>query len=308
METTLQKTYRANGKLLLTGEYLVLKGAKALATPLKSGQTMKVSHRENGLKWTAKTANGIWLKAGFDQELHITEANDIVLGQKLENILQQTLKLDALAIEQLNQSEVITSLEFDRNWGWGSSSTLITLVSQLTGVNPYQLLENTFGGSGYDIACAQSNSPLVYQIKDGQPHIQPLNFSPTFSDHIYFIFSGNKQNSQKEVVRFNKEVNISTQTITAINDITDDIIKVPNIQLFGELISEHENIIAELIEQKTLKEKYFNDFEGYTKSLGAWGGDFFMAATPHDKKYVTQYFGHKGLNTIYSFSDIVLNA
>ena len=39
-------TYRANGKLLLTGEYLVLKGALALALPTKLGQTMTVRHYE----------------------------------------------------------------------------------------------------------------------------------------------------------------------------------------------------------------------------------------------------------------------
>ena len=33
-------TYRANGKLLLTGEYLVLHGAKAIALPLKVGQQL----------------------------------------------------------------------------------------------------------------------------------------------------------------------------------------------------------------------------------------------------------------------------
>ena len=35
--------YRAHGKFLLTAEYMVLKGAKALALPLSYGQQMQVS-------------------------------------------------------------------------------------------------------------------------------------------------------------------------------------------------------------------------------------------------------------------------
>ena len=34
--------FKSNGKFLLTGEYLVLKGAVALALPLKLGQSMNV--------------------------------------------------------------------------------------------------------------------------------------------------------------------------------------------------------------------------------------------------------------------------
>ena len=40
------KTYNANGKLLLTGEYLVLKGALALAIPVRLGQSLTVRHCE----------------------------------------------------------------------------------------------------------------------------------------------------------------------------------------------------------------------------------------------------------------------
>ena len=34
--------FKSNGKFLLTGEYLVLKGATALALPLKKGQSLDV--------------------------------------------------------------------------------------------------------------------------------------------------------------------------------------------------------------------------------------------------------------------------
>ena len=38
------KTYQSNGKLLLTGEYVVLDGALSLAVPTKFGQSMHVEN------------------------------------------------------------------------------------------------------------------------------------------------------------------------------------------------------------------------------------------------------------------------
>ena len=38
----MEKTFYSNGKLLITGEYLVLDGAKALALPTKYGQYLTV--------------------------------------------------------------------------------------------------------------------------------------------------------------------------------------------------------------------------------------------------------------------------
>ena len=36
----MKKTFYSNGKLLITGEYVVLDGAKALALPTKYGQNL----------------------------------------------------------------------------------------------------------------------------------------------------------------------------------------------------------------------------------------------------------------------------
>ena len=48
--------YSSHGKFLLTGEYLVLKGALALALPLKLGQSMTVeTFPETSQKTTHET-------------------------------------------------------------------------------------------------------------------------------------------------------------------------------------------------------------------------------------------------------------
>ena len=42
-----KKTFYSNGKLLITGEYLVLDGARSLAIPTKFGQFLIVEEIEN---------------------------------------------------------------------------------------------------------------------------------------------------------------------------------------------------------------------------------------------------------------------
>ena len=62
--------YRANGKLLLSGEYLVLHGALALAVPLKKGQTLDVYSGKPGfLQWEAYHPDGLWIQAEWDSSL-----------------------------------------------------------------------------------------------------------------------------------------------------------------------------------------------------------------------------------------------
>ena len=57
--------FYSNGKLLLTGEYLVLDGAKALAIPTKFGQDLLVEPiQEPELIWASFTNTGdCWFEA-----------------------------------------------------------------------------------------------------------------------------------------------------------------------------------------------------------------------------------------------------
>ena len=60
--------FYSNGKLLLTGEYLVLDGAKSLAVPTKLGQDLIVENiQEQQLIWGSFTNTGeCWFEAVFD--------------------------------------------------------------------------------------------------------------------------------------------------------------------------------------------------------------------------------------------------
>ena len=64
----MKQEFYSNGKLLLTGEYAVLDGAKALALPTKFGQTLTVEPtKTNTLSWKSLDWEGnIWFEMVID--------------------------------------------------------------------------------------------------------------------------------------------------------------------------------------------------------------------------------------------------
>ncbi|MGN0032725.1 MAG: GYDIA family GHMP kinase [Candidatus Limimorpha sp.] len=305
------KTYRANGKLLLTGEYLVLQGSKALALPLRVGQTMEADIlpiRNGIIHWDAMTTKGLWFTAMLDKhDFSVRCSDDIAKAETLSGIFKVLKSLNPNILCEDNDYAFSTRLEADSQWGLGSSSTLISLLSQWADVNPYQVLKETFGGSGYDIACATALKPIIYQIADNTTRVEETNFSPSFIDNLYFVYQGNKQSSGKEVKNFKdraKEIDF-TKEIQEISKITETLATGTTFVDFCSLLERHEEIISRCIDRRPLKIN-FPDFHGTIKSLGAWGGDFFLAATEMPYQEVLNYFNKKRFDVIFRYKDIII--
>ena len=302
--------YQAHGKFLLTGEYLVLKGALSLALPLKLGQNLDVKQLEtnnNRLHWEAYRPEGKWFSVTLNRDnLENFSTNDPEKATKLCEILQAVKRLNPKAFGG-NDIKFTTRLDFDPNWGLGSSSTLIANLAQWANVNPYELLKLTFGGSGYDIACATAEQPIYYQLIDSKPQVETVDFRPPFAEHLYFIYQGQKQSSSKEIKAFLSKANpIDLQKdIEAVSEISRAVPKCQNLEEFGLLMQCHERIIARCIGQEPVQ-KRFPDFEGVLKSLGAWGGDFVLAATERDENQVKTYFEEKGLEVVFRYKEMVI--
>ena len=300
--------YHSHGKFLLTGEYLVLRGALALALPLKLGQTLSVeTHHGTSLQWDAHKPDEHWFSVTLDPEnLEIIHCTDQNKAEKLAQILQAVKQLNTNAFEG-NDLNFTTRLDFDPNWGLGSSSTLIANLAQWADVNPYELLKLTFGGSGYDIACATAEGPIYYQPIDGKPQVDTIDFAPPFAEHLFFVYQGQKQSSSKEVKAFLEKTNpIDLQKdIEAVSEISRAVPKCETLNDFGLLMQCHERIIARCIGQ-TPVQKRFPDFEGTLKSLGAWGGDFILAATEWDENRVREYFKKNDLEVVFGYNDLIL--
>ena len=310
--------YHSHGKFLLTGEYLVLKGALALALPLKMGQSLEVSLADTDthhLHWIAQQPEGSWFSALFDTEtLQPVTTDDAAKAEKLANILKAVRQLKPAAFHG-GDIRFRTHLDFDPNWGLGSSSTLIANLSRWAKVNPYELLKLTFGGSGYDIACATAEQPIYYQlnakvpepVEGPTPLVEPIDFNPPFADHLFFIYQGQKQSSSKEIKAFLEKANpVDLQKdIEAVSEISRAVPKCESLDEFGMLMQCHERIIARCIGQEPVQ-KRFPDFGGVLKSLGAWGGDFILAATEWDENQVKAYFKEKGLEVVFGYKEMVL--
>ena len=294
------KSFHSNGKLLISGEYLVLDGALSLALPCKFGQSLKFTEDSNGnLEWISKDMNDtIWFTAYFEAKtLKVLKTSNYNTVKWVKKILEFCNK-NSLTNKNL-QGKIACKLEFPNNWGLGSSSTLLNNLASLYEINPYDLNFSTTNGSGYDIACAGSNSAITYQVIENIPQVKKMDWSPVFKDEILFIFLKKKQKSNLEVKRF-KELKKDPDLISRISSITKEIIYSKTIEEFEHLLDEHEAITGQYIQSETVKSKYFSDYEGSVKSLGAWGGDFVLATRKNKN-----YFFDKGFETILSFSEII---
>lgn len=307
--------YHSNGKFLLTGEYLVLKGALALALPLKLGQSMTVeTFQETSLQWDAYKPDAPWFSVTLGpKNLEIIDCDDRQNAEKLVQILKAVRELNPTVFGECPHFE--TRLDFNPNWGLGSSSTLISNLARWANIDPYELLKMTFGGSGYDIACATAEGPIYYQVKTEVPEpvegttptVEPINFTPPFAEHLFFVYQGQKQSSSKEVKAFLEKTDpVDLQKdIEAVSEISSALPKCQILDEFAMLMQCHERIIARCIGQEPIQ-KRFPDFEGVLKSLGAWGGDFILAATEWPENQVREYFKKYGLEVVFGYKKIVL--
>ena len=304
----MKKTFYSNGKLLITGEYLVLDGAKAFALPTKFGQNLIVEKGSNKeFYWKSYDSDSsIW----FEDTILFTE---ITTAEKTEadsiratliKILREAYLLNSDYITESNGYKITTQLSFSRNWGLGTSSTLINNIAQWLEIDAFTLLNNSFGGSGYDIACAQNSTPIVYSIDHGQPVFQKVVFDPVFTSNIYFVYLNKKQSSKTAIAAYhrNKKNNL-TETIAKIDRITQEVLIASTVQSFAKAITKHELEISAIIETPTVKDTLFPDFSGTVKSLGAWGGDFVMAVSEQNP---TAYFKAKGYDIIIPYEEMIL--
>lgn len=390
------RDYHARGKLLLTGEYVVMQGALALACPTRRGQSLYLAPcRPAHIHWKAFTPRGdVWLEAewncpGIDsmtnrdsavpflkkeregvKPLKLLELQSKAKGSdaavaRLESWLTHAMMLSHQNspehfMEQLNRvkSEGIsaeTYMEFEREWGLGSSSSLISLLAQWWDCRPMELHAATQGGSGYDQACATASGPILYQLlgegaaiesailhqppkatqnevdtrpnqnkiiqsgcdapfrqlntavqaPDLRPHIQPITFQPGFHEHLLFVYTGKKQSTDHSIRQFWQRSNATENYLNEISECTRQLTSATDLKTFMEVMHRHEQVISGLLGEEPVQSSRFSGFSGQTKSLGAWGGDFILAAA-NDPQQARKFFTDKGLSLHFSFHELLL--
>jgi len=301
--------YYSNGKFLISGEYLVLKGALAFAIPLKFGQSMQVLHLNHGtrsINWKSFVLDDLWFEARFSPDnLEIIDTGDTEKALNLHSLLSAANQLNPGLLENQKGFEVITKMNFNPAWGLGSSSSLLSNIALWFGVDAMTLHRKTSQGSGFDVACARARGPILYQLDNENVKITPVSFSPEFRNQIYFVYLGKKQCTKKSISSFNAMLKSRAHEIERISELTEEIVFAHSIGDFEYAIREHEQIISNVLKTKTIGESKFPGFEGTVKSLGAWGGDFVMMTWRGDRIKLEKYLDEKGFHTMFSFDEIV---
>ncbi|NIJ46123.1 mevalonate kinase [Wenyingzhuangia heitensis] len=306
-------TYYSNGKLLISGEYLVLDGAVSLALPTKFGQSLQVTQTSNvNISWKSyNVEKQCWFTATFDlKKFKIMNCSSVEtdaekVATTLQAILSTAQELNPNFLQNSKGVAVSTSLTFPNKWGLGTSSTLINSIATWAKVNPFELLEKSFGGSGYDIACARYNTPIAYQRNGIDPIITQVDFNPNFKDQLFFVYLNQKQDS-KEGIKMYKSLEVDKSSyIEQLNKLTESLIKAKELIEFEKIITKHENVLSQILKIKPVKERLFSNYKGAIKSLGAWGGDFVLVTGK--EAYVKEYFSHKNYNTIIAYKNMILD-
>jgi mevalonate kinase len=295
----------SHGKLLLTSEYVVLDGALAWAIPTKLGQEMSVEEiadEKSVVFWEAFHEGKPWLQTKIDyKNWKIIDAN---LQKPAEFVLKTLQHLQELSEKRFRANEtyyIKTNLQFPAHFGLGSSSTLMNNLANWAKIDAFELNEKALGGSGYDIAVAQKESAILYQLEGNQRKIQRIDFQPHFKDELIFIHLNQKQDSREGISMYRQKEK-SSRLIQEFSELTTQIIQAQDIDDFFGLIEIHEQKLAQFLEISTAKEKFFPDCPVGIKSLGAWGGDFILSRTFEGYK---NYFNKKGYTGIYNWEELI---
>lgn len=297
---------------MLSGEYFVIDGALSLALPCRLGQQLQITTEANAapvIDWISRDERSeVWFSAQLtSSDFTLLHTSDAAIATTLQQLLRECRRQNPDFLKNAPTLRAETSLDFPRDWGLGTSSTLLYMLAEWSKVDPFVLLEKTMGGSGYDIACASANGPILYQKHDGKIAVTDGVFQAPFREQLYFVYLGKKQNS-REGIRHYRERGVLREGIFAeVTALTEAMLSCQTIEAFEQILMEHERLVGETLGLPQAKTLYFADFPGAIKSLGAWGGDFVLVATRLEERSCKDYFQQKGYSVVLKYDELVLD-
>lgn len=298
------KTY-SHGKLLISGEYLILEGAVGLAVPLKWGQSLKMSESQGAeVHWVSMDHQG---KKWFECKLNLIDftvekTSDEKKSRFIQNLIQSAARLNSDFLSKWKKYKVTSALEFDPDWGLGSSSTLIANLAEWAELSPFELYFDTQKGSGYDVAAAVSDAPLLYQKKEEELSFETFDWDQNLMKSIVVFYQGNKQDTQSEVEAWQKNKRWNQKDVDRMSTLSESLADCQKIDDAIPLFRENLKMIETILDRRAFDGR-FTDFEGVIKPLGGWGGDFGLALS-QDVEYTTRYISSQGLSHHFVLGEI----
>jgi len=94
--------FHSNGKLLISGEYLVMQGALALAVPVKFGQALSVKKSNASyLHWETYVQDKLWFSARFNHDFSFEKASDEQTAAFLSKLLKTAQRLNPQFLSEI---------------------------------------------------------------------------------------------------------------------------------------------------------------------------------------------------------------
>jgi mevalonate kinase len=184
---------------------------------------------------------------------------------------------------------------------------LMANVAAWAGVDAFDLLAATWGGSGYDVACGQAGGPILYQRLHGRSQWVEIPFRPAFSEQLWFVYLGQKQDSREGIHRYReRSERITSSKLDEIGALTLAAAAAVQLTDFEKIMTEHERTIGSLLGLEPVQQSRFSDYPGVVKSLGAWGGDFVLVTGAGTADATKAYFAKKGLDTVLGYGELIV--
>ena len=300
------RSLRANGKLLISGEYLVLLGARALAFPLKFGQTLRIYSTDNtSISWRSDNPTGNWFSSEIDPITFSTlQTAYPETSHYLEKVLKATRQLNPCF--QPGPARVNAIANYPVQWGLGSSATLIALVAEWANVDKFNLFRLLSNGSGYDVACTDQERLIFFQLVDNNPVMETASPGEALRENTCFAYLGVKQETTSEVSAFLEKKRAGQADIERISTLSTTIATEDDPVSFCSMLEEHEVIMSNILQKERVQNR-FPGFNGVVKSLGAWGGDFGMFSSAMGNEKIKVWLRENGLRDIFTFDELKIN-
>lgn len=237
-------------------------------------------------------------------DFSIEKTSDPEKAAIIQNLIKTAARLNSDFLSKWKKYKITNQLEFSTDWGWGSSSTLIANIAEWAEISPFELFFETQTGSGYDVAAAIADGPILYQKTEDELSFEEIEMNPVLLSNSFVFYRGNKTSSQEAVSRWQSQKRWKRDDIELISRITENI--AGNCALPDTIagIREHEKVISRILDTPFLQNDY-HDYEGVIKSLGAWGGDFALALH-EDIQYTEKFLQANKLSPYFRLSDLVL--
>src|SRR5690606_11171271 len=221
-----------------------------------------VSMDHQGKKWFECKLNLI--------DFSVEKTSDEGKSRFIQNLIQSAARLNSDFLSKWKKYKVTSALEFDPDWGLGSSSTLIANLAEWAELSPFELYFDTQKGSGYDVAAAVSDAPLLYQKHEDELSFETFDWDQKLIEKIVVFYQGNKQSSAAEVSDWKKNKRWNRGDVSHMHTISESLADCSDVEQAMKLFGEHVKMTEKILDQRAFEGRYA-DFEGVMKPLGAWG-------------------------------------